>query len=117
MPKLFKDYLYSTFLGTSHGSDDSTVNFFVWIKQIIINWIQAPPIYTSLVSFFTMVVIFVGIYILFNEFKNKIFNSTIIYTFSIALLSIIPIILFTKRIWFFYLHSGIIFLVITFLLP
>jgi hypothetical protein len=106
-------YLGSTFLSTGHGADDSTVNAIIWIKAIANDWIKAPLYSTvamSLIIFSTILIS--SFYVIKTNSSSLKFNKLILTILNVSL--IFPIIFFVKRLWFFYLHLGVVFLIIIF---
>lgn len=108
---LFKLYLYSTFLGSAHGSDDLTINIFVWIKEILTNWLNAPMFLS--VAIFCLSFFLIGKNVMkvkFDFVKKSSIQISILLILSISLT--LPILFLVKRVWFFYLHVGVVFYMI-----
>jgi hypothetical protein len=112
----FKSYLNSTFLNSTHGADDSTINYFSWIKYFYHDYFLIPKFLTFIIFFICAVLL---ILVLINLFKQRdkikyLINSKPIIIGIMALSFILPIMFFTKRIWGFYLHVGTVLLAISF---
>ena len=102
---LFNTYLNNTFLNTTHDSDNSNINFLVWINKIFNDWIKGPIILKIVLVIVTFSIIVKNFKLILSKRKY------LLLIFSILLL--LPIIFLTKRVWFFYLHIGFIFLALS----
>lgn len=112
----FKSYISSTFLNSTHGADDSTINFFSWINYFYHDYFSMPK-FLIFVIFCICVFLLILLVINFVKQRDKIkylINSKSVIIGIIALSFILPIMIFTKRIWGFYLHVGTVFMVIAF---
>jgi hypothetical protein len=112
-PEFFKLYLYSTFLGTKHGSDNATVNIFIWIKSIFTTWFNSPIVLSVSVYALIISIIFYSFYKLRKHNFNN-YNLIWIVLFVLSITQVFPIMLFVKRVWFFYLHAGFVFFIVLF---
>jgi hypothetical protein len=111
----FEKYAQWTIINTTHEQDDAMVNIFSWLNYIINDYFSMPIIFNVLVVF---VILFGILYLVKDFFKlNKkeilpwIKHPEILLTI-VGASFILPNILFVKRIWGFYLHTGSVLLFI-----
>ncbi len=106
-PSGIRSYLGATLFNTSHGADNPSISIFSWIRGIIFDWIQAPPMFTIAVFILILLPI---IYMLVINFRQQLrppfkFHFALI----VALISIFSILFLVKRLWYMYLLFGLIF--------
>ena len=108
--KNLKSYLGSTFFATTFGSDNTNLTFIDWLIYIL-HYSFSKNLYINILFFS---IFFILITIGFIKFcKEKyFFQSKYFISFAITFLSILPIIVLTKRIWLHYLHIGFVFLIL-----
>ena len=112
----FKYYISSTFLNSTHGADDSSINFFSWINYFYHDYFLMPK-FLIFIIFVICAVLSILLVINFIKHRDKIkylITSKPVIIGIVALSFILPILIFTKRIWGFYLHVGTVFMVIAF---
>jgi len=117
---------FSTFLTTSHGSDDISITIYSWVKYIFLDYISAPPFLLILLSFAICAILILSLSPLIKNLKaieatrgnfQRIINE--FYPFILLLVPlfcVVPIFLFVDRLWGHYLHVGTIFFVVAFFL-
>ena len=115
-------WLRSTFLNTSHGSDDTSITVYSWIKYAFSGYLSVSP--------FLLVLLFLAICIIFTlvlgrlirelkaaktvqvAFQALINESDPLILLLISLFSVVPIFLSVDRLWGHYLHLGTVFFVV-----
>ncbi len=103
-----------TFLLTTHGADDSKVNILSWIQGIYSSFITAPVVLSIIITLIIFSYIFINLVKSYIRDGKKIFTTPLFVVFVLALSLLLPIMLLTKRLWFIYLHIGIVLLIIAF---
>jgi hypothetical protein len=104
-----RNYIVSTFGGTSHGSDSDSVNIVSWGDYIFKTYFNS-----SQINLFLVLILFIwGFQRFFLKRKFEPLEPLFI-GISLFVLTTIPIILFVQRLWGFYLWIGFVFLVCTF---
>ena len=115
-------WLRSTLLNTSHGSDDTSITVYSWVRYTFSDYLSLPP--------FLLVPLFLAICIIFTlvlvrlikkskavktvqaGFENLISESHPFILLLISLFSVVPIFLTVDRLWGHYLHLGTVFFVV-----
>ena len=115
-------WLRSTLLSTSHGSDDTSITVYSWVRYTFSDYLSLPP--------FLLVPLFLAICIIFTlvlvrlikkskavktvqaGFENLISESHPFILLLISLFSVVPIFLTVDRLWGHYLHLGTVFFVV-----
>ena len=118
----FNAYIGATFFNTSHHFDDYSINFLSWITYIFNEFTGIPNI--ILMAILLVFLLTSAFYLLpqislkqtlttnlFQRLRSLFKNNSILVWFGSFLL-LLPIILFVKRIWDFYLHVGATLLVV-----
>lgn len=108
------DYLGSTLYNSSHGSDDANLGVVDWL--IFITDKFGYIFYIIFISCIVLIIIQFSNW--FNSKKENPFLKNIIeekqnIAFIISCSFLMPIILFVKRLWGFYLYPGVFFLVLS----
>lgn len=106
-------YLNSTLFNTGHGADQSDVNVFDWLYYTFFVTYSGNQI-----GFFILLLIFVlfcvdwwGVFLVVND-KLKFLRSPDSVILACSFLFLLPVILMVKRLWDFYLHIGLCFVLV-----
>jgi len=124
-PSKVPTWIMSTFLNTSHGSDDASINIQSWIQYIINDYTPIPPYWVILVLLTNIFCVAFVTFLLGADargvggIRNRLTYLTDNYhsfvLLACSMLSICPIILSVNRLWGHYLHLGTILLVVAML--
>lgn len=110
--KILNVWVLSTFLNTTHGADQASINALSWVNYIFDEWLIAP--YTIGLALFILIfgyLILYGAQIWKSDFSSVDQRTT---AFAIAIAGLvlnIAIILGAKRLWGFYLYPGTVLMV------
>jgi hypothetical protein len=105
--KVLKVWISSTFLSTTHGADQASINVLSWVDYFFVKWLIAPyAIGLILFIFIFGYLVLYGTQILKSNFSS-IDQRTMAFAIAIAGLALnIAIIIGAKRLWGFYLYPG-----------
>lgn len=103
----------NTFLNTTHGSDQASIDFLSWLNYFFGEWLQAP-FYVS-VSFVLITFIPVLLIVINWIRKNRMSRNRLVFlTVFLAGLSLnLSIFISAQRLWGFYLFPGTVLLIIS----
>lgn len=107
-----KVWISSTFLNTTHGADQASINALSWLDYYFNNWLIAPRA-IGLILFISILgyLIFHAAQILKSD-SFSIDKNVTAFAIAIAGLALnIAIIIGAKRIWGFYLYPGTVLMV------
>lgn len=124
-PRGVLTWLSSTFLNTSHGSDDASINIQSWMQYILNDYLPIPA-YWTILFLLANILCFVSVALLLraeacniggihNRLRCVTDKSHSLVLLACSVLSIFPIILSVNRLWGHYLHLGTIFFVVAML--
>lgn len=105
---IVRDWLGWTFLNTTHGADQATINFKSWVLYFWDTWLIAPNGVLTLLA--TLVAISLGLSIMWRNAPNRTSSKGIIIAAS-GLMLLLSIFAATHRLWGFYLYTGIVVLI------
>ena len=120
-PEYFKNYLSNTLLNTTHGSDDLSVSVIDWLRLLFGDLLGPPSILLLMIFLICLANLFFQLYLRLFAPKSSAAQlplsgklSIFVHDFRgltaiITLVLLLPIMLFIKRTWDFYLHPGLIF--------
>lgn len=126
IPQGVKTWYGWTFESTSHSLDDESNSFNTWIQYILSDWTTAPAYLLIGLLILSGVIITIWIFLslssnlsVSNKFSLRL-NSLIsnykgIFLILVSMSLFAPILLLVKRIWGFYLHIGVVILIIAIL--
>ncbi len=107
-PIFVKSYFNATFANTSQYDDDATLGIIDWLGQGWFGAYNGGWIFGIILSLFGAMVLFLGVKKLL---KSNYFSNELILVL-VGLAMILPVILFTNRLWPHYLWTGYIFLIL-----
>ena len=115
-------WLFATLLNTSHGSDDTSITVYSWVRYSFSDYAPVPS--TLLISLFLAIIV-IFILTLAGLFKALqlrasrrdaldllIRRSYPFILLLVSLFSVVPIFLSVDRLWGHYLHLGTVFFVV-----
>ena len=110
-PKNIDAYLGWTWRGTGHGADDISVNWKIWLSELLTESQVTNNYYSSAEAKCILVLIFViiclnGVFWTINRKPEKWAQAMPWFYLALALSAFVPIILFVQRLWGIYLHPG-----------
>ena len=117
-------WLRSTILNTSHGTDDSAINLQSWLSYSLNDYLSIPPGMILLIVILNTICFACLAQIMINKLRKiETFSerckfitghskSSVLLVCSLA--SILPVYLSVNRLWGHYLHVGTVFLIIAF---
>lgn len=110
--KILKVWISSTFLNTTHGADQASINALSWLDYFFDKWLVAPYVIGLMLFIFILVYLILhGVQILKSDGFNIDKNTT---AFAVAMAGLalnIAIIIGAKRLWGFYLYPGMVLMV------
>jgi hypothetical protein len=114
----FKTWVQWTFLKTTHGSDNAAISWRDWLHFIGHDYIEVPWLILCVVG---CVLAAMTLYELLRFLTDrlssrKITNQLFLVLAAAGLSFILVIILTVKRLWGFYLHPGMVLLLVAFFL-
>lgn len=105
--KVLRVWISSTFLNTTHGADQTSINALSWVDYFFDKWLIAPyAVGLVLFIFIFGYLVLYGTHILKSNFSSIDQRAT---AFAIAIAGLalnIAIIIGAKRLWGFYLYPG-----------
>ncbi|MCK9799077.1 hypothetical protein M1B34_15515 [Pseudomonas sp. MAFF 302030] len=111
--KVLSVWISSTFLNTTHGADQSSINPLSWIEYFINTWLITPPPIGVLLTFTILTYILINIITVSKVENWHLEKETTALAIAIAGLVLnAAIFLTTKRLWGFYLYPGMILIIV-----
>ena len=107
-PIFIKSYLNATFANTGQYDDDSSVGIMDWLSDGFFGAYNGGWLFGALLIGFVMLVIYSGMK---NLIKNKLMPTDLLFV-CIGLFLILPVIVFTGRLWPHYLWTGYLLLIL-----
>jgi hypothetical protein len=105
-------WVVSTFLNTGHGADDRSITAIHWLKYILSDYTALHPF-----AVFGLIMVAIALtawgvrrYWRVDSQYQKEDLTQFLYLVFAASLMLLPIVLFVKRIWGFYLHVAMVLL-------
>ena len=104
--KYLRVWVEGTFLNTTHGADQASINFYSWCDYFLQEWFIAPPLVTIL---FVVTILIFGIIFTFNFLKLSEYNPKKLGAIAIVVSGLmlnLAIFIGVHRLWGMYLFSG-----------